>query len=168
MTLLQKQLIIWAVSALTITVASIWVGESPADLGGRYFALLMGIPIIIALMFVLNLAIKQKWFVHFSVGFVFLILLVVSFSIGSTSYQDAFNDCVEQGEGVRVALQKYYQKNKMYPKSLSDLTINLPGQLILHPNILQYEPTKQGYLLRFSDNFIAFEATELLPFEAQK
>ena len=168
MTLLQKQLIIWAVSALTITVASIWVGESPTDLGGRYFALLMGIPIIIALMFMLNLVIQQKWFVHFSVGFIFLILLAISFSIGSTSYQNAFNDCVEHGEGVRVALQKYYQKNKMYPRSLSDLTINLPGQLMLHPNILQYEPKKQGYLLRFADNFVAFEATELLPFEAHK
>ena len=168
MTLIQKQLIIWAVSALTIAIAGIWVGESPSGLGGSYFALLMGFPIIIALMFVLNLMIKQKWFVQFFVGFAFLVLLVVSFSIGSNLYHDAFNDCVEHGEGVRVALQKYYQKNKMYPKSLSDLNINLPGKLMLHPDILQYEPTKQGYLLRFDDNFVAFEATESQPFEANK
>ena len=168
MTLLQKQLIIWAVSALTIAIAGIWVGESPSGLGGSYFALLMGFPIIIALMFMLNLMIKQKWFVQFFMGFAFLVLLAISFSIGSTSYQHAFNDCVEHGEGVRLVLQKYYQTNKMYPKSLSDLNINLPGQLILHPNILQYKPTKQGYFLRFDDNFVDFEATESQPFEANK
>jgi hypothetical protein len=168
MTLQQKQLAIWAAVALMITLAGVWYGEKPSGFGGSYMVLFLSWPFIIALMFGLNLIIHQKWFVHFFVGLAFLILLLVSFSIGQSKYHDAFNDCVDNGEKVRAALQTFYQKNKVYPKSLAELNTTLPGNLIFHPNLLQYETTKQGYLLRFDDNFIAFEATESKAFEANK
>lgn len=168
MTLTQKQLSIWAAIALMIMLMGVWYGEKPSGFGGSYFALLMGFPIIIVLMFVLSLIIKQKWFVQFFVGIAFLILFVVSFLVGSGRYQDAFNNCVNHGEAVRAALQQYYQANKMYPKNLLELNIQLPGKLFLHPNILQYETTKHGYLLRFDDHFIVFESTESQPFEPNK
>ena len=168
MRLQQKQLAIWAAIALMIMLIGVWYGEEPSGLGGSYIVLFLSWPFIIGLMFVLNLTIKQKWFVHFFVGIAFLILFIAAFSIGVKRYQQAFNDCINQGEVVRTALQRYYQANKMYPKNLQELNSQLPGQLFLHPNILQYTTTKQGYLLRFDDHFVAFESTESKPFEPNK
>jgi hypothetical protein len=163
-----KQLCIWATIALIITFAGVWFGEIPAGFGVNIFVIFLSLPVIIALMFLLNLIIKQKWFVHFFVGFAFFGLFVAANLFGADIYHYAFNDCVNKGENVRLALRNFYVANKSYPKSLADLKINLPGNLIFHPNILQYKTTKQGYLLRFDDNFIAFEATESTAFEANK
>jgi hypothetical protein len=168
MTLIQKQLAIWGVIAAIIVLGGIWFGEAPSGFGGSYMVLFLSWPLIIGLMFALNSVIKQKWWVHFFVGLAFLILLVVSFSIGQSKYHDAFNDCINNGEKVRSALQSFNDNNKVYPKTLAELKMALPGDLILHPNLLQYETTKEGYLLRFDDNFIAFEATESKAFEANK
>jgi hypothetical protein len=168
MTLQQKQLAVWGLVALVIALGGIWYGEKPSGFGGSYMLLFLSWPFIIALMFVLNFIMVQKWYVHFLMGLFFLILLLVSFSIGQNNYHDAFNDCVDNGEKVRLVLQAYYQKNKAYPKTLAELNTALPGNLILHPNLLQYETTKAGYLLRFDDHFIAFEATEGKAFEANK
>ena len=168
MRLQQKQLAIWAAIALMIMLIGVWYGEKPSGFGGSYGVLLLAWPFIIGLMVVLNLIIKQKWFVHFFVGIAFLILLLVSFLIGARRYQAAFNDCINNGEAVRTALQQYYQANKLYPKDLHALNRQLPGELFLHPNILQYTTTKQGYLLRFDDHFVAFESTESQPFEPNK
>lgn len=168
MTLMQKQLTIWAVTALIIALPGVWFGEAPSGFGGSYMVLFFSWPFIIALMFMLNVMIKQKWFINFFMGLFFLILLVVTFSVGQSKYRDAFNDCVVNGEKVRAALKVYYLKNNVYPKTLAELKITLPGNLIFHPNLLAYKTTKQGYLLRFSDHFVAFEATESQPFEPNK
>jgi hypothetical protein len=169
MSLIQKQLLVWIVTALLIALLAFWYGESAREpFGGVYLVMIFSIPMMIALMFVLNLIIKQKWFIHFFVGFAFFVLLAVAFSYGSSSSQNAFNDCVENGEKVRVALANYHQNNQRYPNKLAELNIDLPGKRIMLPNILQYETTDTGYLLYFDDNFIRFEATESAQFEANK
>jgi hypothetical protein len=169
MSLIQKQLLIWLVSALLIALPAFCYGESARNpFGGVYLVMILSMPAIIILMFVLNLMIKQKWFIHFFVGLAFFVLLAVAFSYGSSSSQNAFNDCVENGEKVRMALAYYYQKNQRYPNKLAELNIDLPGKRIMLPNILQYETTDTGYLLYFDDNFIRFEATESAQFEANK
>jgi hypothetical protein len=169
MTLINKQLIIWVVTALLIAVLAFWYGESAREpFGGVYLVMIYSIPMLLILMFVLNAIIKQKWFIHFFVGLAFFVLLAIAFSYGSSSAQNAYNDCVDHGEKVRLALQDFYTKNKAYPKTLAELNNTLPGDLILHSNLLRYETTKEGYILRFDDRFITFEATESLQFEASK
>jgi hypothetical protein len=168
MALMQKQLGIWVAIAAIIVLGGLWSGEVPSGFGGSFMVLFFGGPCIIALMFLLNLMIQQKWWVHLFVGTAFMILLVMSFSIAEGKYHDAFNECVENGEKVRSALQDYYVRTKAYPNTLAELKMNLPGNLIFHPNLLQFEVTREGYLLRFSDNFITFEATHSKAFEANK
>lgn len=78
-------------------------------------------------MFVLNLIIKQKWFVHFFVKNAFSVLLVVSFSNGAKRYYDTFNNCINYSEAVRSVIQHSYQINKMCPNNLHELNLQLPG-----------------------------------------
>ena len=173
MSIINKQLLIWALTALLIAVVAFWYGESNREpFGGVYLVMIYAMPMLLILMFVLHAIIKQKWFIHFFVGFAFFMVLAVAFSYGASSAKNAFNDCVENGEKVRLALQDFYAKNKVYPKTLAELNIALPGNLFLHSNLLRYElqneTTKVGYLLRFDDSFINFKATESQPFEANK
>ena len=167
-----KYLIICLFISLIIALVGFWLGEIPSGFGSNIIALIIGLPVIIAIILLLNMFIKQHLFINILAGFGLFAVLIIALSMGASSYQAAFNDCVTNGEKVRLALRDYFKNHQSYPQSLAALNMHLPGKLLMHqlikPSILQYQVNDNGYLLHFDDNFISFESTESAAFEASK
>ena len=89
--------------------------------------------------------------------------------MGRTIAISAFNDCVERGEIVRVALQQYQAQYDEFPENLRDLRLHdLPGRRWLRGTLLSYQRTLEGYELSFSDWLVTQRATETTRFVAEK
>ena len=98
---------------------------------------------------------------------IYLLFLVVWFT-GSSEANVAFNDCVDNGESVRMELAKYKSLHGRYPETLDQLDTHLPGRLLLPPHLLRYERTSSGYRLGFSDFLVSHSSTESEEFMAHK
>jgi hypothetical protein len=101
-------------------------------------------------------------------GIAFLALFVLAFWSGEVVSQRAFNDCIDRGEEVRLALTEYYQENGSYPGRLSDLGVELPCDRFLLPNILHFRSTGSEYQLFFYDWLVSHEANDRQSFIARK
>lgn len=101
-------------------------------------------------------------------GITTLILFSAVYFFGFQSFSRAFNECVERGEEVRVALKAYYAKTNQYPENLDQLGVILPCRRITRSTILDYERTKKGYILVFRDWLVEHVATESDAFFAKK
>ncbi|WP_291591370.1 hypothetical protein [Comamonas sp. UBA7528] len=93
---------------------------------------------------------------------------VFAWLIGSRSAAAAFNQCVADGEGIRVELAAYRQQHGHYPSHLKQLGSNLPCQLFSPPQFLQYSAHANSYVLSFSDAFVVHRATDTQAFFSSK
>jgi hypothetical protein len=93
---------------------------------------------------------------------------VFAWLIGSRSATAAFNQCVSDGEGIRVQLAAYRQQHGHYPSQLRQLDSDLPCQLFFPPQFLHYSAHANGYVLSFSDAFVVHRATDTEAFWASK
>lgn len=81
----------------------------------------------------------------------------------------AFNDCVERGEEVRIALREYRKEQGRYPESLEALGMeDLPGKRWLRGDLLQYIGSERRYRLMFRDQLVTHMASESNAFMGQK
>jgi hypothetical protein len=99
---------------------------------------------------------------------VFLVLFLLAFHLGSNSFYNAFNECLNKAEDVRIVLSNYKNKHGEYPEKLKDLNVKIPGLRIMRGSLLQYERTNSGYKISFEDWLIERSATEASPFTARK
>ncbi|WP_312588743.1 hypothetical protein [Comamonas terrigena] len=93
---------------------------------------------------------------------------VFAWLIGSRSATAAFNQCVADGEGIRVQLAAYRQQHGHYPFQLRQLDSDLPCQLFFPPQFLHYSANGGRYVLSFSDAFVVHRATDTEAFVASK
>jgi len=103
------------------------------------------------------------------VASIVLICAAAGWYMGRTTATSAFNDCIERGEMVRVALQQYQERHGAFPGDLSELRpFDLPGQRWFRGSLLTYRRTPSGYELNFSDWLVTHGATEAQAFASEK
>jgi hypothetical protein len=101
-------------------------------------------------------------------GIVLLVFYAVALFSGWLSFTLAYGECVKRGEEVRVQLSKYYKEKSQFPERLSQLEGFGLCRRIIRPTVLEYERTKDGYVLSFKDWLVEHRATESMPFMAHK
>ena len=96
-------------------------------------------------------------------------ILVVGWQVGAKSGAAAFNECVESGGAVRVALSRFHDAEGSYPAALHEVyEQRVPCSRAVLGSILRYQRVDDGYELRFSDWMITHEATAEEPFAGWK
>lgn len=103
-----------------------------------------------------------------SVGVAMVVLYGLIFLGGLSSFNQAFAECVERGEEVRVVLKEFHRTQSTYPERLDQLPTAVPCRRISRRTILTYERTTSGYDLRFGDWLMEHTATESESFMAHK
>jgi len=95
--------------------------------------------------------------------------LAVGYVAGDRIGARALNECISEGESIRVALHEFYGKNGRYPVDLASLHLQrVPGGRLLRGGILNYTRTGEGYSLNFGDYMVSYVATESTPFLGAK
>lgn len=151
--------------ALSAMLAALWLGEHPGGFpvsGKEITAALVAPPMLIVLLW------RGGRAKAIAAAAGALLLFGVVWFAGRAEANRAFNECVEQGESVRVALANHKARRGVYPATLGELDMRLPGRLLLPPHLLRYAPTPAGYRLEFSDFLVSHAATESEPFAAHK
>ena len=88
-------------------------------------------------------------------------LFATGWYLGGRELENASADCAHRIGDVRVALESFKEQAGAYPETLDQLEgIELPGRLLLRPDVLEYERTSDGYLLSYRDGRFVFTATE--------
>jgi hypothetical protein len=171
---------IWLLVLLTLAITFVWWGTIGGGMNGIVYAFFVGLTINVLLVWL-----KERLFrnnsdgvftnrtIYMFLGLLALIVWMACYMCGSESRKRAFNDCVTNGEQLRVMLDDYYQAHKAYPETISALNTKLPCEIDLRPSflpksILTYKRTAQGYTLYFSDAFVSHIATQAQLFEAHK
>jgi hypothetical protein len=148
-----------------------WWGEGGGGIGALMQACIAAM-IVSAVVFFIKMKLAFKALAYLCLS----IVLMSAFLFGQASNGRAFNECVAHRGEVRALLQAYFQEHQHYPPTLSALNLavssaassKVPCNRILRSSILNYQLTKQGYQLYFSDAFVSFTATESQPFDAHK
>lgn len=87
-------------------------------------------------------------------------LFVAGWYGGMVELGRAFEQCVERGEDVRVALDRYRDSTGSYPGSLAQLGDEpIPGRRRLRPDLMEYRRLGDGYELSFTDGVATISAT---------
>jgi len=94
------------------------------------------------------------------------VMFLGAWTAGQALAKRALTECMDQGGQVRAALESYRADHGAYPQLLSQLGIELPGQLRLHPPLLHYRQEGEGYRLYYQSGHVRFEATRYSPFVA--
>lgn len=174
------ELAIWLLVLLALANVAAWWGTAGHGMFEIVLVFIVGLALSIALAWLKKRFLTNKknglfknWAIYFSLGFVSLAAWMFGYVSGSSAYSRAYNDCVANGEQVRVALADYYQIHQVYPERLSALNAKLPCEIDLRPSflptsMLSYKRTAQGYSLYFGDAFVSHEASQAKPFEAHK
>lgn len=152
--------IIAAVSAFW----GLWLGEHESGPLPMKSILTLIVIIVMTILALLGNKWKIKFFMVLSITVIFIFL----WCYGNNESHDAYNECIEKGENVRIALSEYFKKHHEYPEQLGQLQIQLPGKLIFPPHTLYYSKTKTGYSLFFSDWLVSHESDETHGFSPHK
>jgi hypothetical protein len=92
------------------------------------------------------------------------LLFIGAWFAGQTIAGRAFDECLTRGEEVRLALRHYRLEQGRFPQKLDDLAMDLPGQRLLHPNLLTYRPKEGDYRLSFANSLVEYVANSRYPF----
>ena len=106
--------------------------------------------------------------VKVSLAFVCGILAIAALNLGGKSFRSAFNECVSEGEQVRVALASHRARHGSFPVLLKELAEPTLCRRVMLPSLMRYSMTPGGYELRFGDWLVSHRATDSRPFEAEK
>lgn len=149
--------------AAVVVVFGFWLGEG----GSPPWAV---VPIVSAFVaaFAVAVVVPGKLWVKSVGGVGAFALYAVALFLGWLSFTSAFGECVEKGEEVRAQLSEYHKKDGQFPERLGQLKGLHLCERILRPTLLEYEKTKNGYVLSFRDWLVEHEATESEPFIAHK
>jgi len=89
------------------------------------------------------------------------VLFAIGWYLGGRELENASAECAHRIGDVRVALESFREDAGVYPETLDQLEgIELPGRLLLRPDLLEYARTSDGYLLSYRDGRFVFTATE--------
>lgn len=149
--------------AAVVVVFGLWLGEG----GSPPWAAVPVVSVFVGALAVAIVVPGRLWVK--SVGGVgTFVLYAVAWFLGWLSFTSAFGECVEKSEEVRAKLSEYQKKEGRFPERLGQLKgIKLCGR-ILRPTLLEYEKTKNGYVLSYQDWLVEHRATESEPFMTRK
>jgi hypothetical protein len=153
------------VTVAMTALAALWLGEHHTAFVIRDEDAKAALLPPIVIIFLLRRA-GRMMAIRAAIG-IYILFLVIWFT-GSKEANLAFNDCVHNGEYVRMELVKHKSLHGRYPETLDQLDTHLPGRLLLPPHLLRYERTSSGYRLGFSDFLVSHAATESEEFMAHK
>ena len=150
-------------STIILLLVSFWLGEAGKGIFRitPYLFGLIGIVTIPSL-------ISQKWKYRTLSGFIFIILYAAVFYMGDLSFYQAYNNCIQEAEQIRISLFEFKDQNGKYPAELDDLNIQLPCSRFLRGTILEYEGTASSYKILFKDWLVEHSATDKEPFLTHK
>ena len=149
--------------AAVVVVFGFWLGEGESPPWAA-------VPVVSAFVgaFAVAVAVPGKLWVKSIGGVGTFALYAVALFLGWLSFTSAFGECVEKGEEVRAQLSEHQKKEGQFPERLGQLQgFKLCGR-ILRPTLLEYERTRNGYVLSFRDWLVEHSATESEPFMAHK
>lgn len=149
--------------AVVVAVFGFWLGEG----GSPPWA---AVPIVGAFVsaFAVAVVVPGKCWVKSVGGVGAFALYAGALFLGWLSFISAFGECIENGEEVRAQLSEYHKRENQFPERLGQLKgFKLCGR-ILRPTLLEYEKTRNGYVLSFRDWLVEHKATESEPFMAHK
>ena len=133
---------------LLAVVTALWLGEHVS--GPRGLLIAAGVALTLAAIMAVRLwRDTRPGAILSAVAIVGMFALV--WSVASKEATLAFNECVADGERVREALDNFHREHRVYPASLSQLDMHLPG-----------------YDLSFSDWLVTHEASEDHGFTTRK
>ncbi|APG28269.1 hypothetical protein A7E78_10680 [Syntrophotalea acetylenivorans] len=92
------------------------------------------------------------------------LLFIGAWFAGQTIAGRAFDECLNRGEEVRLALRNYRLEQGRFPQQLDNLAMDLPGQRLLHPPLLSYQPKEGDYRLSFANALVEYVANSRYPF----
>lgn len=92
------------------------------------------------------------------------LLFIGAWFAGQTIAGRAFDECLDRGEEVRLALRNYRLEQGRFPQQLDNLAMDLPGQRLLHPPLLNYQPKEGDYRLSFANALVEYVANSRYPF----
>ncbi len=92
------------------------------------------------------------------------LLFIGAWFAGQTIAGRAFDECLARGEEVRLALRNHRLDHGRFPQQLDDLDMQLPGQRLLHPPLLNYRPKEGDYRLSFANTLVEYVANSRYPF----
>ena len=148
-----------------LALGGYWIGEHLDFLAAIQYGTLL----FVLLTFFACWLVRQGGFLlMMCVGLCSTTTIVYSWHAGQQTAVFAFNECVSNGERVRQQLAEHHQKYGNFPTHLRALKSNLPCQLALPPQLLQYSQTTTGYFLWFGDWLVTHHATESEPLMAHK
>lgn len=149
--------------AALLIVLGFWLGESgaPPWAATPIATALLGASLVTVVM-------PGRQLTKPVIGIGLLVLYAVAFWLGSLSFNQAYNECVEKGEAVRAQLSEYHKRKNQFPERLSQLEGLGLCRLVIRSSVLRYERTKDGYALSFKDWLVEHSATEAQPFQAHK
>jgi hypothetical protein len=88
------------------------------------------------------------------------LLFAAGWYLAGREIDGAFAECSRRGEDVRRGLAAQYLDNGGYPGRLDELRhVQIPGQRLLRPGLLEYHRTEGGYVLSYRDTFVEITAT---------
>ena len=146
-----------------VVVFGFWLGEGESPPWAA-------VPVVSAFVgaFAVAVVMPGKLWVKSVVGVGTCALYAAALFLGWLSFTSAFGECIEKGEEVRAQLSEYQKKEGQFPERLGQLQgFKLCGR-ILRPTLLEYEKTRNGYVLSFRDWLVEYSATESEPFMAHK
>ena len=111
---------------------------------------------------------SKKKKIKFLIGSAFIALYAFFFYLGDASFYKTYNNCMDDAEIIRSDLENYCKSNGAYPSSLEQLNVTIPCQRFTRGSLLEYNLTKAGYDMSFSDWLIEHTATESEKFMAHK
>ena len=91
-----------------------------------------------------------------------------AWGFGQYDGRRAYDECMANGDDVRVLVLDYMQKTGGYPASLRNLDERVPCRRVLRGTILHYTRTPTGFDLYFGDWLGSCHATERHPFGCRK
>ncbi len=169
----MKRRVGFVLLALALLVLGEWAGEDLVERPRLLLVLDSPVPLLGAAGLLVAWCVLGRSWRRAAVRAALSALLVAALAVGLWGGNDigrhAFDACVEHGEEVRQALEAYRIAHGRYPPALAALDRpSLPGNRLLHGDLLSYESDGSSYRLRFRDWLYDYQATDDSAFMAHK
>jgi hypothetical protein len=99
---------------------------------------------------------------------VIVVSTFIGYRLGSTEFADAYNDCVQRAEPMRLAILAYHAKESRFPNTIEETTIDICGERMLRPRLVNYTVKGDDFEQSFSDFLTTWRGSKVELMEARK
>jgi hypothetical protein len=166
----------WLLALCAIAVAFVsgwWIGEGP---GWPLPFVLVGLTLhsenamyasfavaVVVLAVIVAPTIQRVWpsvWMRRLVSIAAVLSLASGVWLGGKASARAFNECVQEADGVRDQIVAFRSARGRYPEQLRELPDTVPCQRPLRGSLLSYTPSGNGFRLEFHDWLVRHEGNE--------